>query len=91
MVDFAVPAYNRVKVKNGEKLDKYLEFDNLWNMNVTMIGILVGDPWGSSRKPGKGIRWIKDRKKIRNYPDDNITKIGLDTRRLERFLLSFRI
>ena len=38
LVDFAVPADHRVKMKENEKIDKYLDFarelKNLWNMRV---------------------------------------------------------
>ena len=46
LVNFAVPADNRIKVKESEKPNKYLdlakELKRLWNMNVTEIPILVG-------------------------------------------------
>ena len=39
--DFAVPADRRVKLKESEKNDKYLDLDRelekLWNMKVTVI------------------------------------------------------
>ena len=45
-VDFAVPADHRVKIKEGEKIDKYLdlarELEKLWNMKVMLISIVVG-------------------------------------------------
>ena len=46
LVDFAVPADHRVKMKENEKMDKYLdlarELKKLWNMKVKMISIVVG-------------------------------------------------
>ena len=40
IVDFAVPADHRVKLKESEKRDKYLdlarELKKLWNMKVTI-------------------------------------------------------
>ena len=45
-VDFAVPADNRIKLKESEKKDKYLdlarELKNLWNMKVTVTHIVIG-------------------------------------------------
>ena len=45
-VDFAVPAYHRVKLKKCEKKDKYLdlawELEKMWNMKVTFISIVIG-------------------------------------------------
>ena len=46
IVDFAVPADDRVKLKECEKKDKYLdlarELKKLWNMQVTIIPIVIG-------------------------------------------------
>ena len=47
IVDFAVPADHRIKLKECEKKDKYLdlarELKKLWNMLVTIIPIVIGD------------------------------------------------
>ena len=46
IVDFAVPADQRIKLKECEKKDKHLdharEVQKLWNMNVTTIPIVIG-------------------------------------------------
>ena len=46
IVDFAVPADHRIKLRECEKKDKYLDFarelKNLWNMQVTIISIVIG-------------------------------------------------
>ena len=46
IVDFAVPADPRIKPKECEKKDKYLdlarELKKLWNMQVTIIPIVIG-------------------------------------------------
>ena len=46
MIDFAVPADHRIKLKEYEKRDKYLnlawELKKLWNMKVTIIPIVIG-------------------------------------------------
>ena len=46
-VDFAVPADLRIKLKECEKKDKYLdlarELKKLWNMTVTIIPIVIGE------------------------------------------------
>ena len=45
-MDFAVSADHRVKLKEFEKRDKYLdlakELKKLWNMKVTIIPIVIG-------------------------------------------------
>ena len=46
IVDFAIPADHRIKLKECEKKDKYLdlasELKKLWNMQVTIIPIVIG-------------------------------------------------
>ena len=46
IVDFAVPAYHRVKLKEREKKNKYLdlarESKKLWNMKGTIKPIIIG-------------------------------------------------
>ena len=46
IVDFAVPADHRIKLKECEKKDKYFdlarELKKLWNMTVTIIPIVIG-------------------------------------------------
>ena len=45
-MDFTVPADHRIKLKENEKKDKYLdlarELKKLWNMKVTIIPIVIG-------------------------------------------------
>ena len=46
IVDFAVPADHRIKLKEREKKDKYLdlatELKQLWNMKVKIISSVIG-------------------------------------------------
>ena len=46
IVDFAVPADHRIKLKECEKKDKYLdlarELKKLWDMQMTIIPIVIG-------------------------------------------------
>ena len=46
IVDYAVPADHRIKLKECEKRDQYLdlarELKKLWNMKVTVIPIVIG-------------------------------------------------
>ena len=45
-MDFAVPADHRVKLKESEKMDRYLdlarELKKMWNMKVAFIPIVIG-------------------------------------------------
>ena len=53
IVEFAGPADHRIKLKESEKKDKYLdlarESKNLWNMKVTFVPIVIGS-WGTITK-----------------------------------------
>ena len=53
IVDFAVPVYHRIKLKECEKKDKYFdlarELKKLWNMLVT-IAPIVSDAFGTVTK-----------------------------------------
>ena len=46
MMEFAAPADHRIKLKECEKKDKYLdlarELKKLWNMKVTIVPIVIG-------------------------------------------------
>ena len=46
IIDFAVPADHRIKLKEYEKKDKYLdlarELKKLWNMKVMIVPIVIG-------------------------------------------------
>ena len=46
IVDFAVPADHRIKLKEYEKKDKYVDLarklKKLWNLQVTIIPIVIG-------------------------------------------------
>ena len=46
IVDFAVPAVDRINLKKSEKKDKYLDLANelkkLWNMKVTIVPVVIG-------------------------------------------------
>ena len=46
IVDFAVPADHRIKQKECEKKDKYLDLardlKKLWNMKVTIVPVVIG-------------------------------------------------
>ena len=54
IVDFAVTADYRIKLKESEKKDKYLdlarELKKLWNVKVTIIQIVISVFWYSHQK-----------------------------------------
>ena len=61
VVDIAVPADHRIKLKECEKKDNYLdlgrELKKLWNMKVTIIPIVIG-AFGTVTK--RLLKWLED-------------------------------
>ena len=72
--DFAVPADHRIKLKECEKKDKYLDFarelKKQQNMRVTIVPIVIG-AFGTVTKGGLG-SWQPSR----DHPNDSIIKNG---------------
>ena len=73
LVDFAVPADNRGKMKESKKINKYLdlarELKKLGNMKVTMIPIVVG-------MLGKETWRIGNQKKNWRHTDHSTVKLN---------------
>ena len=63
IVDFAVPADHRIKLKEYEKNDRYLDFvrelKKLWNMQVTIIPIVIGAFEAVTKGLLKGVRELE--------------------------------
>ena len=78
MVDFVASADHRVKIKENEKKDKYLDFirvlKRLWIIKVTVI-----PPWDSSQKIGKGTGRLENKGTCGDHSDLRIIKIGQNT------------
>ena len=88
MVDFAVSVDNIVRVKEGEKLDKYLDLarelkKKLWNRKVTVILIVVGAQGTFSKNLEKGLDKMEIRKRFETIP----TKIQLKSAKILRKVL----
>ena len=86
IVDFAVPADRRIKLKECEKKDKYLdharELKKLWNMQVIIIPIVIG-AFGTVTKGliikgtrGLGCWWTSG-----DHPNDNIVENCQNTKK----------
>ena len=74
-MDFAVPPVHRVKLKDYEKRDTYLdvarEFKNLWNMKLTVIPIVIGT----------GIGELENKRIGGDRPNYSIVEIDLNTKK----------
>ena len=88
IVDFAIPVDARIKLKESEKKDKYVdlarELKKLWNMEVTIIPIVIGE-FGIEHKGTGGLGSSRSRGGHRNYSiienDQNTEKSPGDLRR----------
>ena len=81
IVDFAVPADHRIKLKECEKRDKYLDLARklkLWNTLVTIIPIVIG-AFGTVTK---GTRGLGSWRTSGDHPNDSIVENGQNTRRV---------
>ena len=62
-VDFAVPANNRINLKESEKKDNYLdlarELKKLWNMKVTIVPIVIGALGSITKELLKGLQELE--------------------------------
>ena len=69
-MDFAVPSYHRVKLKEREKIDKYLDFTRelkkLLNMKVTFILIVIVAPGSVTKGLIKGLEDLETREREEN-------------------------
>ena len=67
-MDFAVPADHRIKLKESEKKDKYLdlarELKKLWNMKVTIIPIAIGAFGTVTKELLKGLEDFETRGRV---------------------------
>ena len=79
IVDFAVPADNRVKLKESEKKNKYLDFTRelkkLWNMKVNYNWC----SWYSYHRYNKGIGELGNKRMSGDHLNNCITLIGQNT------------
>ena len=82
IVNFAVPADYRVKLKESKKKDKYLdlakELKKLWNMKVTGILIVIG-ALGSHQRIGTRTGVQGNKKTSGDYLNYSIIEIGQNT------------
>ena len=77
-----LPADHRVKIKDSEKRDKYLKFareQKIWNMEVTVIPIVVGALGTSSKGLVKRTGKLGNKRTRGDHPDYSIIKIGQNT------------
>ena len=87
IVNFAIPADNRIKLKESEKKDKYLdlarELKKLWNMKVTIVPIVIGALGTITKGLLKGLGDLEVGGRVENI---QMTALKRTTRILRRVL-----
>ena len=83
ILDFAVPVDHRIKLKESEKKDKYLdlarELKKLWNMKVTIyliIMTIIGTFGTVTKRIIKGTGGLGSWRPSGDHPNDSISEIG---------------
>ena len=83
IVDFAVAADHRIKLKEREKKDKYLararELKKLWNMKVTIIPIMIGAFGTDTKGLFKGLVDLEVGRTSGNQPNHYIIENSKNT------------
>ena len=73
----------RIKLKEREKKDKYLdlarELKTLWNMKVTIVQIVIGALSTGTKGLLKGLEDLEVGGWVEDYPNDSIIKNGQNT------------
>ena len=86
IVDFEVPADHRIKLKECEKRDKYLnlarELKKLWNMTVTIIPIVIGAFGTVTKGLLKGLEDLE----VGDHPNSSIIENSQNTEKIPRDL-----
>ena len=101
IMDFAFPDNHRVKLKESEKKDKYLDLtrklknkQKLWNMKVTFIPIIIGDLCMVTNRWIRGQEDLEIKGRVENLQNISLLKSARILRRvLETWgdLLSLRL
>ena len=86
IVNFAVPADHRIKLKECEKKDKYLdlarELKKLWNMKVTIIPIVIGAFGTVTKELLKGLEDLEVGERVETIQTTALLKMARILRRV---------
>ena len=95
IVDFAVSAYHRIKLKENEKKDKYLdlarELKKLWNMKETFIPIVVGALGTITEELLKRLEDLEIRGRVKTMQSTALLRSARSVQETWRDLLSLKL
>ena len=85
IVNVALPADHRVKLKENEKMDKYLHLSRklkkLWKTKVTIIPIAIGARGRVTKMINKGTGWFGNKRMSGQHPNYCIFEIIQNTKK----------
>ena len=88
IVDFSVPADHRIKLKECEKKDKYLdlarELKKLWNTKVTIIPIVIGTFGKVTKRLLKGLEDLEVCGRAEIIQTTSLLRMGRILRRVQK-------
>ena len=80
IMDFTISAYHRVKLKESEKRDKYLdlarELKKLWNMKVTVKPIIIGTLGTVTKGQVQGLKDSEMRGRVENIQTTALLRLA---------------
>ena len=83
IVNFTVLADHKVKLKESEKRNKYLDLawqmKNLWSMKVKFIPIIIGTLGTVTKEVKQGLEDVEIREHVEIHPNCCIIEIGQNT------------
>ena len=86
IIDFAVSADHRIKLKECEKKDKYLglarQLKKLWNMQVTIIPIVIGAFGTVTKRLLKGLEDLEVGRRVETIQMTALLRTGRILRRV---------
>ena len=91
-MDFAVLTDHRIKLKENEKRDKFLDFareikKNLWNMKETVIPIMIISLGTVTKGLIQGVEGLEINRRVERNPNYSIIEIGKNTAETWGYLL----
>ena len=83
-MDFAIPTYHRVKIKENEKSDNYLDLARELKKSKEHKGVVDTNcnwcTWNDPRRLSKRTREVENRKTMnRDHPNNGIVEVGQNT------------
>ena len=95
IVDFAILADHRAKLKERKKKDKFLDLvrklkKKVWNMKVTVISVVIG-ALGGHQRTGAGTGGLGNKSTNGDHPNHNIVELSVNSEKCPGHLRRFTV